>query len=81
MFKFKPITMANTAYDIKAIKWALKEAAKHDLEIEVILGALQYIQEHPKHTIELAMKFGLSDWDVRVLSMNDWAKYSELIED
>lgn len=41
---------------------ALHEAAKHNLQIEVVTWALKYMKEDPTISIEEAITMGLNEW-------------------
>lgn len=52
----------STLSDLQAAHLVLHEARLHDLEAEVLVWSLKYMQEDPTMTIEQALICGYQEW-------------------
>ena len=60
--------MSNTYNQMEAIKEALELAKKHNLETEVMCWAMKNLKANPKISIEEALRRGLKEWDLGVIT-------------
>jgi len=46
----------------ETVNTALKNASQYDLQVEVVIYALQYMKENPSLTVEQAITMGYDEW-------------------
>ena len=54
--------MVDVGAELDEINEALKLAATHNLQAEVVWSALEYMKRHTDSTIAEAIQHGLSEW-------------------